>query len=276
MRLARSAQLEIGAGPIEDIHISAKSRDDIPAILIGLQRLYASKALLAPQGVRAARVRGEPEGAQGHRAAGHGPLAHPGAGGARACRFVLRGDRRALSDRHQSAAGRDALRASARLADGLGLEGWCQQRHLSRRAEKRSGRVRASRRSNSSPERVERYLSLCRCLAGRAEATLACELQGYLVHARRQLDQARRRLLGGEKIPHEEKVLSIFEPHTRWVAEGKAGINQELGVPAGVVEDRRRFILHRRIMRRGGFPRFGPAASTAASTRRRIRPSSAG
>ncbi len=31
MRLAHSAQLEIGAVPIENIHTGAKSRDDIPA-----------------------------------------------------------------------------------------------------------------------------------------------------------------------------------------------------------------------------------------------------
>ena len=45
MRLAHSAQLEIGAVPIEDIETGAESRDDIPAILLGLQHLYASKAL---------------------------------------------------------------------------------------------------------------------------------------------------------------------------------------------------------------------------------------
>ncbi len=45
MRLAHSAQLETGAVPIENIHTGAKSRDDIPAILLGLRHLCASKAL---------------------------------------------------------------------------------------------------------------------------------------------------------------------------------------------------------------------------------------
>jgi len=45
MRLAHCAQLEIGAVPIENIHISAKSRDDIPAILLGLRHLYAIRDL---------------------------------------------------------------------------------------------------------------------------------------------------------------------------------------------------------------------------------------
>ena len=162
---------------------------------------------------------------------------------------------------------RCAVRTAARLADGLGLEGWRQHEHLSRRVKKRFNQVRASRQNRKRPERVEEYLSLSAGLVGRAEATLAqagampltacehalaCELEGYLGHARRQLDQAGRRLLGGEKIPQGEKVFSIFEPHTRWIVKGKAGISQELGVPVCVVEDQRRFILHHRIMWQGG------------------------
>ena len=38
----------------------------------------------------------------------------------------------------------------------------------------------------------------------------------------------------------------------RRVAEGKAGINQELGVPVCAVEDQRRFVLHRRLLWQGG------------------------
>jgi hypothetical protein len=30
----------------------------------------------------------------------------------------------------------------------------------------------------------------------------------------------------GEKIPHEEKVFSIFEGHTEWISKGKAGVPQ--------------------------------------------------
>ena len=61
------------------------------------------------------------------------------------------------------------------------------------------------------------------------------------------MDQVERRLLKGETIPHGEKVFSIFEPHTRWVAKGKAGRPVELGVPVGVVEDQFQFILHHKI-----------------------------
>ena len=44
----------------------------------------------------------------------------------------------------------------------------------------------------------------------------------------------------GEKIPHAQKVFSVFETHTRWVSKGKAGNPVELGVPVCVVEDQRR------------------------------------
>ena len=49
-------------------------------------------------------------------------------------------------------------------------------------------------------------------------------------------------MLQGERIPHQEKVFSIFEPHTRWIC--KAGRPVELGVAVCVVEDQYQFILH--------------------------------
>jgi len=73
-------------------------------------------------------------------------------------------------------------------------------------------------------------------------------LDEYLKHADRQTDQIRRRVLEGEAIPHAEKVFSIFEPHTEWVAKGKAGVPVELGLRVCVVEDQHRFILHHQVM----------------------------
>lgn len=43
---------------------------------------------------------------------------------------------------------------------------------------------------------------------------LVAELQTLLPRLDRVLDQARRRVLDGEKVPSEEKIVSIFEPHT--------------------------------------------------------------
>ena len=67
-------------------------------------------------------------------------------------------------------------------------------------------------------------------------------------HARRQIDQTDRRVMQGQKIPHQQKVFSIFKPYTDWINKGKAGVPVELGVMIGIVEDQHRFILHHRVM----------------------------
>jgi len=41
------------------------------------------------------------------------------------------------------------------------------------------------------------------------------EIEGFMAHADRQIDQVRRRVIEGQVIGHEEKVFSIFEPHTQ-------------------------------------------------------------
>ena len=51
------------------------------------------------------------------------------------------------------------------------------------------------------------------------------EIESYIAHAKRQIDQVERRLLKGETIPQEEKLFSIFEPHTRWISKGKAWVS---------------------------------------------------
>ena len=65
------------------------------------------------------------------------------------------------------------------------------------------------------------------------------------------LQGVERRLLRGETIPHEEKVFSICEEHTRWVSKGKAGTPVELGVPVAIIEDQYGFILHHKVLWEG-------------------------
>ncbi len=90
-------------------------------------------------------------------------------------------------------------------------------------------------------------LDLCEAQLSKAEAA------GYFAEqARIQIDPIGRRAFRGEDIPHAEKVFSIFEPHTRWMTQGKAGVPQELGVPVCIVEDQHQFILHHEILWAGG------------------------
>lgn len=74
------------------------------------------------------------------------------------------------------------------------------------------------------------------------------ELDGFMRHAERQIDQIARRVLQSELIPHEEKVFSLFQPHTEWISKGKAGVPVELGLRVCVVEDQHRFILNYQVM----------------------------
>src|SRR3974377_2173744 len=45
----------------------------------------------------------------------------------------------------------------------------------------------------------------------------------------RVIDQARRRVLDGEQVPNDEKIYSIFEPHTDLIKRGKVRTPVELG-----------------------------------------------
>jgi len=74
------------------------------------------------------------------------------------------------------------------------------------------------------------------------------ELDRFMQHAERQIDQIRRRALEGQTIPHDEKVFSIFQEHTEWISKGKAGVPVELGLKVAVVEDQHRFILNHRVL----------------------------
>jgi hypothetical protein len=74
------------------------------------------------------------------------------------------------------------------------------------------------------------------------------EIERYIAHAERQIDQIYRRVVEGETIPHHEKVFSIFQEHTEWIVKGKAGVSQELGLKICIVKDQYGFILHHRVM----------------------------
>ena len=74
------------------------------------------------------------------------------------------------------------------------------------------------------------------------------ELHLHMDYTELFINQISRRVLNGETIAADEKVYSIFEPHTEWICKGKAGVRQELGVKVCIVEDQFGFILNHRIM----------------------------
>jgi transposase, IS5 family len=166
---------------------------------------------------------------------------------------------------------RKVINGVGQACEKEGVSGWRQYRYNLRQVRKRLIRIQKARYSNSKDESKKArrkqvvhglyrdYLSLSQEIISKAESTLdelamhdcmGCivEIDHYIGHARRQMDQIERRVLKGEVIPHEEKVFSIFEPHTEWVSKGKAGVPVELGVRVCVLEDQHQFLLHHRIM----------------------------
>lgn len=64
----------------------------------------------------------------------------------------------------------------------------------------------------------------------------------------KQLDLVERRLLRGQTIPHEEKIFSLFEPHTEWIKKGKLFPPVELGHKVLLTTDQHELILDYKVM----------------------------
>jgi len=62
-----------------------------------------------------------------------------------------------------------------------------------------------------------------------AAEAIVNEMEHYRSLGHRVVDQARRRVLDGEQVPNEEKLFSIFEPHTELLKRGKQGKPIEFG-----------------------------------------------
>ncbi len=92
-------------------------------------------------------------------------------------------------------------------------------------------------------------------------------IEDFIRHADRQIDQIRRRVVLDEKIPHDEKVFSIFEPHTEWISKGKAGVPQELGLKVCILKDQYGFILHHQVMEKQTDDKVAVVMATEAKNR---------
>ena len=133
-----------------------------------------------------------------------------------------------------------------------------------KKAFRRVNRMRKTNRDYA--EAVQAYLAIAEQMIDKMEASLdqvrealkngdsvlLSEIERFFEYAQRLASQVDRRLLKGETIPHAEKIFSVFEPHTRWISKGKAGVPVELGVPVCLLEDQHQFILGHRIMWEGG------------------------
>ena len=74
------------------------------------------------------------------------------------------------------------------------------------------------------------------------------ELERFMRLLSKHIDLLERRVLKGEKIPHQEKIFSIFEDYTEWITKGKMHPSVELGKKVAVTSDQFHLIVDYRIM----------------------------
>ena len=161
------------------------------------------------------------------------------------------------------------------LCDDLGVSGWRKGLYNLKKVKSSFRKAQQLKRSTSKDKtkRSKRdqliidahmaYVELANSFLNRAKETIGSissadfmanlrimEIEKFIAHAERQMDQIRRRVVDGETIPHHEKVFSLFEEHTEWINKGKAGVSQELGLKVCVVKDQFGFLLHHRVMQK--------------------------
>jgi len=85
-------------------------------------------------------------------------------------------------------------------------------------------------------------------LAGGAGAK---ELLHYADLTAKVCDTARRRVLDGETVPNEDKIFSIFEPHTELIKRGKQPNPTQFGHNTLVIEDAVGFVVDYRVLGKG-------------------------
>jgi len=167
----------------------------------------------------------------------------------------------------------DGVRKIVELASPLAkqhaVSGWRQHAHLRtgvKRTARHIARI-ASRKGANYKARLKsayrKLLKLARKIIARArrlheelsgfdmETSLRLmELAVFIERSEHVMDTARRRVIDGETVPNEDKLFSIFEPHTQLYKRGKAGEPVQFGRLAMVYEDGAGFITHHHLLPR--------------------------
>ena len=80
------------------------------------------------------------------------------------------------------------------------------------------------------------------------DLALICSLELYIDLIKKHIKLLHRRVINGERIPHQEKMFSIFEEYTEWVTKGKLSPNVELGKKLAITTDQFDLIVDYRVM----------------------------
>lgn len=158
---------------------------------------------------------------------------------------------------------RRAIVLTYRASKASGLTDWRQYQHNTRTlklALRKIQKIKKGKAENKDERLIEAhqgYIDMAKSFMTKikltlgeiSEHSLTDQIESFLKHAYRQIDQIERRAINGEVIPASEKVYSIFQEHTEWVNKGKAGGKIELGIKVCIIEDQHQFILHHRVMK---------------------------
>jgi hypothetical protein len=165
---------------------------------------------------------------------------------------------------------RKILELCVPIADLLELEGWRQSAHLLKKIQRLSRGIEriASRKGPQYQERLKReyreLLKLSGKIVERAQHLLqqaeahrkvsgsprVAQLRVFLARTEQVRGTTRRRVIEGEQVPNEEKLFSIFEPHTQLYKRGKAGEPLQFGRLAMIYEDAAGFLTHAHLLGR--------------------------
>ena len=164
------------------------------------------------------------------------------------------------------------------LAEKHGLVGWRQHEHLLKNIKDMVRQIgQTSRAKGQGADRLkpgyQKLLALAEDLMQRARQLLKGlaiqidvkdvnvlgavvggqeeELLHYLHLTQKVCGTARRRVLLGETVPNEDKIFSIFEPHTELIKRGKQPNPIQYGHKVLVIEDAVGFICHYEVMANG-------------------------
>jgi transposase, IS5 family len=177
---------------------------------------------------------------------------------------------------------RKVLALAAALAAENGLEGWRQHEHLLKNVRKLVHKIgRTARAKGQGAERLklgyQKLLALAKDLLKRARQLLlalafsvdqmALTLEqlksamppgtrkGLLMHyvalTEKVCDNAQRRVLHGEMLSNDEKIFSIFEPHTELLKRGKQPNPIQFGHNVLVIEDAVGFVVDYEVVGTG-------------------------
>ena len=75
-------------------------------------------------------------------------------------------------------------------------------------------------------------------------------LETFITRTQQVREVARRRVIQGEQVPNDEKLFSLFEPHTQLYKRGKAGEPVQFGRLVLVFEDGAGFLTQHRLLGR--------------------------